>query len=39
MTMDAHRERARKNLRTAIILGLIAVSSLGIFIYQVWQLG
>ena len=37
--MDPNRERARKNVRTAIILGLIALASLGIFVYQVWQLG
>jgi len=33
------RARARKNLRTGLILGAIALASLLGFIYKVWRLG
>jgi hypothetical protein len=39
--MDSHfeRERARKNVRTALVLGAIALASLTGFVLKVWQLG
>lgn len=33
------RQRSRKNLRTALLLGSIAVISLIAFILKVWRLG
>ena len=32
-------ERDRKNLRTALVVGLIAVVSFVAFVYKVWQFG
>jgi hypothetical protein len=39
--MDSNfaRERARRNLRTALILGALALASLASFVAKVWQLG
>ncbi len=39
MERDRERERARKNIRTAIALGLIALASFALFVYQVWRYG
>jgi hypothetical protein len=33
------RERARRNVRTALTVGLIALASLAVFAYKVWPLG
>jgi hypothetical protein len=33
------RQRQRKNLRTAIVLALIALASFAAFFYKVWHLG
>jgi len=33
------RQRQRKNLRTALILGLLALLSLAAFVYKIWNLG
>lgn len=39
--MDSNfaKERARKNVRTALILGALALASLAGFVAKVWQLG
>ena len=37
--MAVDRQRARKNLRTALILGLLALLSLAAFVYKIWNLG
>ena len=31
--------RDRKNLRTALVVGMIAVASFATFVYKVWQFG
>jgi hypothetical protein len=33
------RQRERKNLRTALVLGALALCSLAAFIYKIWNLG
>lgn len=33
----ADKERSRKNLRTGLLLALIALASLTAFVYKVWQ--
>jgi hypothetical protein len=38
IAMDEYR-RQRKNVRTALILGLVALLSLGVFVYKIWGLG
>ena len=34
-----NKELERKNLRTALSVGLIVVASLAYFVYKVWQFG
>jgi hypothetical protein len=34
-----NKERDRKNLRTALGVGLIVIASLAYFVYKVWQFG
>jgi hypothetical protein len=40
MTTDVmSKERDRKNLRTALAVGFIALASLAVFAYKVWPFG
>ena len=42
MTMSSaamSKERDRKNLRTALGVGLIVLVSVAMFVYKVWQFG
>lgn len=36
---ELNKQRARKNLRTALVLGLLALASLAAFAHKVWHLG
>jgi len=38
-TVHVERERARKNLRTALVLAALAATSLAAFVLKVWQFG
>ena len=34
-----HKERGRRNVRSALVVALIALGSLAVFAYKVWPLG
>ena len=36
---EMSKARDRKNLRTALLVGLIAVATFATFVYKVWQFG